>query len=130
MLTSYEICVGEGKFTLRAIVVKTHNGVDIYVGGGEKTHIGAVVLCLPRLSLLDNETISCTTSVINILGHKDDKIAIPIAEEVCKEINQVVVVTAGIHIDNANIDEIKILMSLVQDLVSLILEGLKIDNKI
>ena len=97
----------DGKYSLHAVAVRTQNGIDIYVGGGDLSHIGTVVISQPRLSLKGDGSISCTTSVFNLLSHKDDAIAVPLAEELCKKLNQVVVVTAGVHIDNADKQEIE-----------------------
>lgn len=106
MIEACETTAGNGRFKLRSVTVRTMNGTHIYLGGGEFPHIGTVVVCQPRPSLTGKGRLSCTTSVFNLLGHKDDGIAVPIAEELCKSLGQVVVVTAGIHIDNAGPDDI------------------------
>jgi hypothetical protein len=98
---------GEGRLKLKAVVTAVPEGVNIYLGGGEKPHIGTVVISQPRQSLKCDGSTSCTTSVFNLLGHKDDGIAIPLAEEICKRLNRLVVVTAGVHIDNATIEDIE-----------------------
>ena len=97
----------DGRYSLLAVAVRTQNGIDIYVGGGELSHIGTVVISQPRPSLKGDGSISCTTSVFNLLSHKDDAIAIPLAERLCKKLNQVIVVTAGVHIDNADKQDIE-----------------------
>lgn len=93
--------VSDGRHSLRAVAVLTGQGVNIFLGGGELPHIGTVVISQPRHSLKGNGVISCTTSVFNIVGHKDDILAVPLAEIFCKKLNQVIVVTAGVHIENA-----------------------------
>jgi len=98
---------GSGKHVIEAVVTRTCEGINIYIGGGEKSHIGAIVVSQPRYSLKGDGTISCTTSVFNIVGHKDDIIAIPLAEKLCKKTGQVVVVCAGFHVDNATLEDIK-----------------------
>ena len=77
-------------------------GEDIFIliRGGDKPHIGSVVLAIPRPSLRDENKISCTSSVINITGHKDEKICRYVAEIFCKRYNSVVVCTGGFHVDN------------------------------
>ncbi len=96
----------DGKYSLQAVAVRTQNGINIYIGGGELPHIGTVVISQPRLSLKGDGNTSCTTSVFNLVSHKDDAMAIPLAERICKKLNQVVVVTAGVHIDNADKQDI------------------------
>ncbi|AYO32021.1 hypothetical protein D2962_16725 [Biomaibacter acetigenes] len=98
---------GEGKFYLEAVITVTQEGINIYLGGGEKPHIGSVAVSQPRPSLKGDGSISCTTSVLNLLGHKDDGLAVPLAEKLCKKLKQTVVVTAGVHIDNATMDDIQ-----------------------
>ncbi|KGP75134.1 hypothetical protein JT05_12285 [Desulfosporosinus sp. Tol-M] len=100
--------VGEGKYTLEAVLILSDDGIQVYLGGGERSHIGTVVLSLPRPSLVGDGTISCTTSVLNLLHHKDDILAVALAETLCKKINKAVVVTAGVHIDQATRDDIVI----------------------
>lgn len=106
MLDIFHERMEEGKYSLEAVLVKNTEGVNVYLGGGEKSHIGTVVISQPRISLSGNGSISCTTSTFNLLGHKDDEAAVPLAEMLCKALNQVVVVTAGIHIHSASSEEI------------------------
>ena len=63
--------------------------------------------------------------MFNILGHKDDLIAIPIAEEICKQFKETTVVTAGVHIDNATAQDIEQLKSYGNQITSLIVAAIK-----
>ena len=99
-------CVNDGKYTIESVIVKTISGVNIYLGGGEESHIGTVVISIPRPSLTGDGSISCTTSLFNLISHKDDILAVPLAEELAKQLNQVVVVSAGVHIERATSEEI------------------------
>ncbi|HZK60870.1 MAG TPA: hypothetical protein VFC41_02260, partial [Anaerovoracaceae bacterium] len=92
-------CVNDGKYTLESVVVQTMSGVNIYLVGGEESHIGSVAVSIPRSSLTGDGSISSTTSVFNLFAHKDDVLAVPLAEELSKQLNQVVVVSAGVHIE-------------------------------
>lgn len=121
-----EITVGNDCSALKAVLISVDKGVNIYIGGGEEPHIGTVVICEPRLSLKNDGTYSCTTSVHNFLGHKDDAIAIPIAETLCKQIQKPVVITAGVHLDNANKDEIAEFLSNIPQLTQKLLKLLTI----
>jgi len=99
--------IKDGKYSLHTKITKTKNGLSIYLGGGEEPHIGTVVISQPRKSLKGDGTISCTSSVFNLVGHKDDGLALPLAEELCRRLNLIVVVTAGIHIDGANEEDLQ-----------------------
>jgi gallate decarboxylase subunit D len=120
-----EFTAGSGRYRLKCTTVQTGDGVQVYIGGGDRFHIGTVVLCQPRLSLKGDGSISCTASVLNLPGHKDDGIAVPIAEGLCKGLNQVVVVTAGVHIDHAGEAEIGLMLELGREMLGRILSGLK-----
>ena len=50
------------------------------LSGGEKPHIGCVVQAVPRPSLSGDGTISVTSSVINLTGHKDEFLCRRLAE--------------------------------------------------
>ncbi len=92
------------------------DGILLYLGGGERPHIGTVVICEPRPSMKDNAAISCTTSVINRLSHKDDSVIVPIAEAVCRKTGKVVVATGGAHIENPEEADIKKLIDNAEEI--------------
>ncbi len=77
------------------------------LAGGEEPHLGAVVITVPRPSLANPEILSCTSSVIPLVGHKDDEAARPLAEMLAREINCPVSVAAGIHVKNAGSQDIE-----------------------
>ncbi len=106
MFDLHEDVVNDGIYSLKSITVVTKSGIHIYLGGGEESHIGSIAVSLPRTSLKKDSTLSCTTSVFNLLTHKDDALAVPLAEDLCKTVQQPVVVTCGVHIENAKPEEI------------------------
>ncbi len=71
----------------------------ITVSGG-KAHIGSCVLAIPRPSLANPEEPGCTSSVLNLTGHKDELICRKLAESICLRKRRTVVCTGGFHIDN------------------------------
>lgn len=99
-------------------------GEDILacIQGGDKPHIGCTVQSVPRPSLTGNGTISATSSVLNLTGHKDEALCRRLAEKLCRETGRVVVCTGGFHIDNMKpeqIDEVvKALDGLADEIVS------------
>lgn len=125
MHSTYHVSIGEGILCLKSTIVKTQDGINIYIGGGDKTHIGTIVISQPRPSLTGDGSTSCTTSMFNILGHKDVEIAIPIAEKICKHFKETTVVTAGIHIDKAAAQDIENLKWHGMQIIPLIIEALK-----
>ena len=94
------ITSGKGKYK---VFLKKHKHNDdlIYIlGGGEKPHIGAVVLCEPGKR----------PQAIKIKDHYDDVVLLPIAKAACKKYKTKVVVVGGVHVDNATKEEIDILV--------------------
>ena len=80
------------------------------LSGGEKPHIGCVVQAVPRPSLSGDGTISVTSSVINLTGHKDEFLCRRLAENRCRETGKVVVCTGGVHMDYITGEQIEELL--------------------
>jgi hypothetical protein len=91
--------------------VLSGDDVVVIIGGGEKPHIGALAVAIPRPSLTDPDQTSSTSSVITLLGHKDDELSRPISEQMASTLQKVVVVVAGVHIDNADRNDIEVLLA-------------------
>lgn len=89
---------------------------SLFLYGGEVPHIGCTVLTSPRPSLEGDGTISCTSSVLNLAGHKDEFICRPLAEAFCKETGRTVVCTGGVHMDHATQEQIYAIRDAVADL--------------
>ncbi|OPX94175.1 MAG: hypothetical protein A4E53_00105 [Pelotomaculum sp. PtaB.Bin104] len=98
---------GVGKCRVDLMVSMTGDGLVAQLYGGDKPHVGAVAISLPRPSLSNPAKVSCNTSILPMLGHKDDEIAKPIAEEIAKSFGKPAVVIAGLHVDNAGPELIK-----------------------
>ncbi|MCC8090967.1 MAG: hypothetical protein LUC21_07540 [Oscillospiraceae bacterium] len=88
----------------------------VHLEGGEAPHIGCTVLALPRPSLRGDGTVSATSSVLNVTGHKDEAICRPLAEQVCRRLNRVTVCTGGFHIDGIASAQIQTLTAAIQAL--------------
>ncbi|HHW42314.1 hypothetical protein GFC01_01875 [Desulfofundulus thermobenzoicus] len=101
---------GEGKHRVQLQATFTEEGIILTILGGEKPHIGAMVLAEPRPSLADPALTSCTTTVVPRLGHKDDEIARPLAEELARRSGQPVVAVAGLHVEKAQKEDIDLLV--------------------
>ncbi len=88
----------------------------IHVSGGERPHIGCVVLSIPRPSLCNSDVISVTSSVLSVTGHKDEYICRQLAEMVAKRKNAVTVCTGGFHVDGITKEQIQELMDCIKQL--------------
>ena len=101
---------GEPPHKVEALVVKMGDDLIVTVGGGIQYHVGAVavghVYTSPRIS----RAVSSTVSVITHPGHKEDEITQAAARKLSKCLNCSVVISAGMHIDNASEKDIQILV--------------------
>ncbi len=89
----------------------------IHVSGGERPHIGCVVLAIPRSSLHDPDVTSATSSVLNVIGHKDECICRRLAEAVAKRKNAVAVCVGGFHMDEITTGQVQELMDCIKWLI-------------
>lgn len=104
----------EGAITRKQIagitieIQETRIGDDIVLilAGGDKPHIGCVVQAVPRPSLTNDGSISVTSSVLNLTGHKDEFLCRKLAEKRCREMGRIVVCTGGVHIENITKEQI------------------------
>ena len=103
---------------------KGTKGTVLFLYGGRRCFFrrGYPVQAVPRPSLTGNGTISATSSILNLTGHKDEALCRRLAEKLCRETGRVVVCTGGFHIDNMKpeqIDEVvKALDGLADEIVS------------
>lgn len=105
---------GRVKIYLKSILI----GEDLcaIISGGDSPHIGCVTLSVPRPSLANSNVISATTSILNLVGHKDDEAAKYVSNMLSSKLNKNVVVTCGIHLDNITEEEINITIELLKEL--------------
>ena len=104
------ITSGEGKY--KVFLDKKDIGEDILyiLGGGEKTHIGGLVICESGKE----------SQVIRLEGHYDDIVLKPIAETACNKYKKKVIAIGGVHIDNATKEEINKIVENCKELVKCI----------
>lgn len=115
------ISVGNGKYRVWVKEEILDNGIILIVGGGEVSHIGSIVLAEPRMSRT-GKGFSCTSQVINLPGHKEEKIVRKFAEKTCVKKKMPVLCVCGIHINDATKKDIKILESNTEKLLKKVLE--------
>ncbi len=121
--------ISVGRWKLRVVLTATFtaDGLIISLLGGDRPHVGAIAIGIPRSSLKDPSKNSATTSVFTLVGHKDDEVARPAAEKIARMLNQTVVVVSGIHVDKAKDEDIQRISSNAEQAVELLLR--KIKNK-
>ena len=88
------------RFAVCGTAVRCGKDVAVTICGGS-AHIGAVAL-----AVYEPERDSATVSTITVYTHRDDIIAYTLAKKISKRLHCTVTVTVGLHLDNANAEEI------------------------
>lgn len=81
--------------------------IVLFLYGGEKPHAGVIVVAEPGKDTKVFKTDE---------HHKDDVVAVPIAEKKCSTSGKKVVCLAGIHIDNATTEDINTIIQNCKDI--------------
>ncbi|MBA4393000.1 MAG: hypothetical protein C0407_05560 [Desulfobacca sp.] len=115
------LSVKAGRFLLQARVLLIGPDLMVSIWGGTHPHIGAVALALPRPSLRDSTKTSASSSVLTVLGHKEDETVKAVSEQLAAVFNKKTVVTAGIHWDHLKPEEIKQIIGLAEKLTQKII---------
>lgn len=103
----YEIVTKTLPFAVLSMeVVSAGEDWQVLFQGGDRPHIGCTVLAQPRPSLTGSGETSCTASVINLSGHKDEAVCREIAERLCTRLGTVVVCSGGFHLDGISREQI------------------------
>lgn len=110
----------EKELSYTKLIVKIFRiGDDIHITlqGGEKPHIGCVVLAVPRPSMEGNGTRSSTASVLNVTGHKDEILCRWLAEQMAARENAVTVCCGGFHMDHITKEQIREVKEAVEEII-------------
>lgn len=92
---------------LKVYIYSMGRDLVVLLSGGEISHIGSVVLAVPRESLDGNGIRSATASVLNLTGHKEEEICRIIVERAAARYNVTVLCSGGFHINGMSREEIK-----------------------
>ena len=100
------------------------NDLNICIFGGDEPHIGAVALGIPITLPHDPLTQTSSVSLMTVPGHKEDEFALRVARQLTKQLNKVIVVSCGIHIQDIKKEEIFQLSELLDDIINELLSVL------
>ena len=109
-------------YSLEAFVKNIGSDLLVSIFGGQRPHIGAVAVALPRPSLKDPKVRSATASVFCYPGHKEDVIAKEAAERLSAALDTNVTVTAGAHWDNIDQSGIRAVIKSNRQLIEMIIK--------
>jgi hypothetical protein len=98
---------GKGKYKVWLERHKIGDNLVFFLGGGEHSHIGGVVIAEPGKK----------ARAIRLTGHYDDIVLKPIAEAACKKYKTKVVTVGGVHVNHATKEEIDLLVENCKKLV-------------
>ena len=119
----HELVVEKGRIRIDIKGIRVGDDLCLIISGGDRPHIGAVTLSVPRPSLADAGVNSASTSVLTLTGHKDDDLARLISTMLASKINRHVIVICGIHLDKITQEEIdmvyQILIESAEEIVKL-----------
>jgi hypothetical protein len=85
--------------SLTAWVTELGQDLVVAVGGGERPHVGCVVLAQPAPARSGPAGWTASCSVLTIPPHKEEPIARGVAARLAAECGRVAVVCAGVHDD-------------------------------
>lgn len=125
MISCFKLSEGIGKCIVEAIVIRCGNDLNVTIGGGEKYHIGAVSLAVPRYEYKNKEKRTASTSVLCVYGHREDELCYKAAKYIATSLDCTVIVSMGIHIDEIKHDEFTEIIDNVNRLLDLIVCEIK-----
>ena len=97
----------------------------VVVTGGEKPHVGCVVVSRAHASSAQPDLRSVTSSVLAAPPHREEALARPLAEALARTLGGTVVVAAGVHDEGLSHEGIAIYLRLGERLADELLQALK-----
>jgi gallate decarboxylase subunit D len=113
-----ELSRSRGRVVVRLTAARLGADLALTLSGGDRPHIGAVAVSQPRPSLLGGGGTSTTTSVIALLGHKEDELARQVAARVALATAGTVCVACGIHLEAISAAELEDVGALAEELAT------------
>jgi len=121
------ICLTEmsGRLKIELTCISMGKDLCVVISGGEIPHLGAMAVAQVRASLADPAKLSSSTSVITLVGHKEDALAKEVAEKLAVQLNKNIVTCCGIHLDDGTKDEINIVSDMVNKMIQVLITQYK-----
>lgn len=119
---------GSSRYTVSIRAVRCGPDLCVCIGGGTHPHIGAAALGLPCPSLQDPARRSASVSVLNVVGHKEDALVKDAAQDLATVFGCRVSVAAGLHLDSATQEDIRVLWENYRSALNKLKEQLKGDS--
>ena len=115
---------GRGRTHLRLGATPMGRDLCVTLDGGDQPHIGAVALSQARPSHR-GEGLGASTSVLTLLGHKEDDLARTLAARLAVAVDGTVCVACGIHVDGITDQDLADIHELAEELARELLVNLR-----
>ena len=110
---------GETPYTIHGTAVLCGEDVTMAFTGGTLPHVGAV-----SLGIYEPVRDSATVSTMTVFTHRDDALAASGAKTAAKQLKCTVSVSVGIHVDNADLPDLKILCENFEKCLQMLIDGI------
>lgn len=104
------ITAGEGKHKVWLRKQELDKGLVLMLGGGESSHVGGAAYVTP----------DGAEDVMEVKGHRDLDVLLPIARAASKKYGVPVMAVGGVHIENASKADIEMLVKNCTELIECI----------
>jgi hypothetical protein len=110
-------------YALSADAHRAGRDIVVVLTGGNRPHVGCVVLATAHPSTADPGRTTVTSSVLAQPPHREEALARPLAESLARTLDCVVVVAAGVHADALTPVGIEVYRRLGEELTTSLLAG-------
>lgn len=108
--------VGEGKFTLEAVVTVTPRGIIVYACSPEWAHLGATAQAIPR----PEPGRTATVSILSVPCHRDEIPAHDICAALATTFKMPCTCSTGFHVEHASKDDLQTVLDTTQELIEVL----------
>ena len=108
------VTVGEGKFTLHAVLTVTPRGVIVYACSPEYAHLGATAQAIPR----PEEGRTATVSILSVPCHRDEIPAHDICAALATKFKMPCTASTGFHVEQASKDDLQTVLDTTKALIA------------
>lgn len=108
------VTVGEGKFTLEAVLTVTPRGIIVYACSPEYAHLGATAQAIPR----PEEGRTATVSILSVPCHRDEIPAHDICAALATKFKMPCTCSTGFHVEHASKDDLQTVLDTTKALIA------------
>lgn len=110
------LSVGEGKFSLEAVVTVTPRGIIVYACSPKFAHLGATAQAIPR----PEPGRTATVSILSVPCHRDEIPAHDICAALATKFKMPCVASTGFHVDDATPEDLAHMLDVAAELIEVL----------